>query len=90
MLAKPSKKLLHLLGEAIASLPLYPQQPMTTQTDRKARQAGLIIKKHRRGTVYTDSMTGASVYNGNRSRKSPRYERCIESFIRRRERGGMD
>lgn len=63
---------------------------MTIQTDRKARQAGLIIKKHRRGTVYSDPMTGESVYNGNRSRKSPRYERCIESFIRRRERGGMD
>jgi hypothetical protein len=89
-LAKPSKRLLPLLGEASASLPLYPQQPMTTRTDRKARQAGLIIKKHRRGTVYADPVTGASVYNGNRSRKSPRYERCIESFIRRSERGGMD
>ena len=89
-LAKPSKRLLPLLGEASASLPLYPQQPMTTRTGRKARQAGLIIKKHRRGTVYADPVTGASVYNGNRSRKSPRYERCIESFIRRRERGGMD
>ena len=63
---------------------------MTQATDRKARQAGLTIKKHRCGTVYTDPVTGASVYNGNRSRKSPRYERCIESFIRRRERGGMD
>jgi hypothetical protein len=62
---------------------------MTLETDRKARQADLTIKKHRRGTVYTDPVTGASVYNGNRSRHSPRHERRIESFIRRRERGGM-
>ena len=89
-LAKPSKKLLPFLGEAIASLPLYFQQPMTIHTDRKARQAGLIIKKHRRGTVYADPVTGESVYSGNRSRKSPRYERCVESFIRRHDRGGMD
>lgn len=78
-----------MLGEASASLPLYPRQIMTLETDRKARQAGLIIEKHRRGTVYTDPVTGASVYNGNRSRHSPRHERRIESFIRRRERGGM-
>ena len=89
-LAKPSKRLLPLLGEASASLPLYPQQPITTRTDRKARQAGLIIEKRRCGTVYTDPVTGSSVYNGNRSRHSPRHERRIESFIRRRERGGMD
>ena len=90
LLAKPSKKLLHLLGEATTSLPLYPKQLMTRQTDRKARQAGLIIEKHRRGTAYADPVTGASVYDGNRSRKSPRHERRIESFIRRRDRGGMD
>ncbi len=63
---------------------------MTRQTDRKARQAGLIIEKHRRGTVYADPLTGESVYNGNRTRKSPRYERCVQAFIRRHDRGGMD
>jgi hypothetical protein len=50
----------------------------------------MTVEKRRRGTVYTDPVTGASVYDGNRSRKSPRHERRIESFLRRRERGGMD
>jgi hypothetical protein len=49
-----------------------------------------MIKKCRRGTVYTDPVTGESVYNGNRSRKSPRYERCVESFVRRHDRGGLN
>ena len=61
---------------------------MTKATDRQARRAGMTIKKCRRGTVYTDPMTGASVYDGNRSRKSPRHERRIDSFLRR-ERGGL-
>ena len=63
---------------------------MTKATDRRAHRAGITIKKCTCGTVYTDPVTGESLYNGNRNRKSPRYERCIESFIRRRERGGMD
>lgn len=62
---------------------------MTKANDRKARRAGLVIEKCRRGTVYSDPVTGESVYDGNRSRKSPRHERRIESFIRRRERGGV-
>lgn len=62
---------------------------MTKASDRKARRAGLVIEKCRRGTVYSDPVTGESVYDGNRSRKSPRHERRIESFIRRRERGGV-
>lgn len=63
---------------------------MTKRTDRLAHRNGLVTKKSRRGTVYTDPVTGESVYDGNRSRKSPRHERRIGSFIRRRERGGMD
>lgn len=47
-------------------------------------------EKCRRGTVYTNPITGKSVYSGNRSSKSFHKEREIESFIRRRERGGMD
>ncbi|MFN4867041.1 MAG: hypothetical protein ACK5GZ_12080 [Cyanobium sp.] len=60
----------------------------TKANDRLAHRAGITIKKCRRGTVYTDPVTGASVYDGNRSRKSPRHERRIESFLRR-DRGGM-
>jgi hypothetical protein len=63
---------------------------MTKANDRLAQRAGLILKKCRRGTVYVDPVTGESVYEGNRSRKSPRHERRIESFIRNRQRGGMD
>lgn len=61
---------------------------MTQATDHRAHRDGQTIKKCCGGTVYTDSVPCESVYNGNRSRKSPRYERCIESFVRRRERGG--
>ena len=63
---------------------------MTQATDRRARRAGMIVKKRRRGTVYTDPVAGASVYTGNRSRKSFHGERKIEAFLRRRERNGMD
>ena len=83
-------KLLHFSHEANASLSRFTSRDMTQATDRQAHRAGMTIKKCRRGTVYTDPVTGASVYDGNRSRKSPRHERRIESFIRRRERGGMD
>jgi hypothetical protein len=61
---------------------------MTKATDRQARRVGMTIKKCRRGTVYTDPETGASIYDGNRSRKSPRHKRRIEIFLRR-ELGGM-
>jgi hypothetical protein len=63
---------------------------MIQATDHRAHRAGLTIKKCRSGKVFTDPVTCESVYNGNRSRKSQCYERCIESFVRRRERGGMD
>jgi hypothetical protein len=62
---------------------------MTKSTDRRAQRAGITVEKCRRGTVYTDPVTGDSVYNGNRSRKSPRHERLLELFFRRRERGGV-
>jgi hypothetical protein len=55
---------------------------MTKATDRKARQAGLNVEKCRRGTVYSDPITGKSFYNGNRSRKSFRHERRLEAFLR--------
>jgi hypothetical protein len=61
---------------------------MSKATDRQARRSGMTIKKCRRGTIYTDPVTGASVYDGNRSRKSARHERRIDSFLRR-ERGGL-
>jgi len=73
-----------------AALPLYPQQTMTQATDRRARRAGLNVKKRRCGTVYADPVTGESVYTGNRRWKSFHRERKIESFLRRRERNGMD
>lgn len=62
---------------------------MCKKKDRLAHSAGYEIRKCRRGTVYSDPVTGESVYDGNRSRKSPRHERRIESFLRRRERGGV-
>lgn len=66
---------------------------LTNMTDssfvRRARRAGLIVKKHRRATVYIDPVTGKTVSDGNRSKKSYRQERCIDSFIRMRERGGL-
>jgi hypothetical protein len=55
---------------------------MTKATDRQARQAGLNVEKCRRGTVYSDPITGKSFYNGNRSRKSFRHERRLEAFMR--------
>ena len=63
---------------------------MNTSIERRARRAGMTVKKCRRGTVFTDPITGKSVYDGNRSSKSYHKEREIESFLRRRERGGMD
>jgi len=63
---------------------------MPKAQDRKARKAGLIIEKHRRGTVYSDPITGESIYNGNRSRKSFRHERRLESFLRKAGRNGLD
>lgn len=62
---------------------------MKTSTDRRARRAGLNVRKCRRGTVYSDPVTGESLYDGNRSSKSYHKEREIESFLRRRERGGL-
>jgi hypothetical protein len=55
---------------------------MTKATDRQARKAGLSVEKCRRGTVYSDPITGKSFYNGNRSRKSFRHERRLEAFLR--------
>jgi len=63
---------------------------MKTSTKRRALKAGVIVKKCRRGTVFTDPITGKSMYDGNRSRKSYHKEREIESFLRSRERGGVD
>jgi len=62
---------------------------MTQASDRRAHRDGQTIKKHCCGAVYADPVTGESVNNGNRTRKPPRYERCVQSFIRRHERGGM-
>jgi hypothetical protein len=55
---------------------------MTKSQDRQARKAGLDVKKCRRGTVYSDPVTGQSIYNGNRSRKSFRHERRLGAFLR--------
>ena len=62
---------------------------MKTSIERRARRCGLNVKKCRRGTVYSDPVTGESLYDGNRSSKSYHKEREIESFLRRRERGGV-
>ena len=62
---------------------------MTKATDRLARRAGLTVKKCRRGTVYGDPLTGESIYDGNRSRKSLRHEHRIGSFIRDRAERGL-
>lgn len=62
---------------------------MPKAQDRKARRVGLIIEKHRRGTVYADPVTGESFFNGNRSRKSFRHERRLETFLRKAERSGL-
>lgn len=95
-------KVLTAIGLALADLSWYnrkvvntalpsplPPGVMTKATDRRAYRAGMTVKKCRRGTVYSDPVTGKSVYDGNRSRKSPGHERRIESFISRRERGGV-
>lgn len=55
---------------------------MTKATDRRAHKLGLETKKRRRGTVYSDPITGKSFYDGNRSRKSFRHERRLEAFLR--------
>jgi hypothetical protein len=62
---------------------------MKTSIERRARRAGLDVRKCRRGTVYLDPISGDSVYDGRRSNKSSKHERRIESFIRRREHGGL-
>lgn len=77
------------MARALSAFPFYLGTTMSHEKDRLARRAGYTIKKCRRGTVYSDPVTGESVYDGNRSRKSPRHERRIESFLRRRERCGM-
>lgn len=63
---------------------------MPKSQDRRAAQAGLNIKKCRRGTVYSDPATGESIYNGNRSHKSFRHERRLESFLRKAGQNGLD
>jgi hypothetical protein len=63
---------------------------MTTSSLRRARRAGMTVKKCRRGTVYTDPLTGKSIYDGNRSKKSFRQERLIDNFLRNAERLGLD
>lgn len=68
--------------EVSLSAPFTTQTTMTKTQDRQARQAGLTVVKRRRGTVYSDPITGKSIYNGNRSRKSFRHERRLEAFLR--------
>jgi hypothetical protein len=63
---------------------------MTTSNLRRARRAGLTVRKCRRGTVYTDPLTGKSIYEGNRSKKSFRQERRIDGFLRNAEQLGLD
>jgi hypothetical protein len=63
---------------------------MTTSSLRRAHRAGMTVKKCRRGTVYTDPLTGKSIYDGNRSKKSFRQERLIDNFLRNAERLGLD
>jgi hypothetical protein len=63
---------------------------MTTSSLRRARRAGMTVKKCRRGMVYTDPLTGKSIYDGNRSKKSFRQERLIDNFLRNAERLGLD
>ena len=63
---------------------------MKRSTAQRARKAGLLSHRCRRGTIWSDPLTGKSVYDGNRSTKSPRSERELESLIRHREKGGLD
>ncbi|MCP9932441.1 hypothetical protein KBZ08_00765 [Cyanobium sp. Candia 9D4] len=62
---------------------------MSNTTERLARRAGFVVKKHRRGTSYVDPVTGLSFYDGNRSSKSWQHQRRIESVIRKRDRLGL-
>lgn len=62
---------------------------MNKSLERRARRAGLAVQKCRRGTIVIDPVTGKSIYDGNRSTKSMRHERRIESFLRRAEQGGL-
>jgi hypothetical protein len=63
---------------------------MAKYTQRRALRAGLVIKQCRRGMIIVDPTTGKSVYDGNRSSKSPGHERRIDAFIRKAERCGLD
>lgn len=61
---------------------------MTKSMDRQARQAGLAVKKCRRGTVYSNPVTGQSIYSGNRSRKTFRHQRRLDAFLRGAKQNG--
>jgi hypothetical protein len=63
---------------------------MPLSTNRRASRAGVSIKQCRKGTMYIDSISGRSIFDGRRSRKSRRHERRIESFFSQAEKGGLD
>lgn len=62
---------------------------MSKAIDRRARRAGLTIKKSRRGTVYANPLTGLSIFDGLRSTKSWHHDRRVDAFFRKVEKGGL-
>jgi len=61
-----------------------------SEIKRRALRAGLIIKQRCKGTVLEDPITGESIFFGNRSHHGPHSERQYRSFLRKREKGGLD
>ena len=63
---------------------------MSNAFDRQANRAGIISENRCRGTLYTDPMTGATFFDGRRSRHSFQHERRRERFLRQaRQRRGI-
>jgi len=69
--------------------PLSYLPAMTHSIDRRASRIGVTIKKCRKGTMYIDLISGRSIFDGNRSRKSVRHQRGIDSFFSHAEKGGL-
>ena len=62
----------------------------TNSVLRRARRAGVPVKKTRHGWVLGDVGHPDSFFLGQRSHRNRHSERRIDSRLRRREKGGLD
>ncbi len=60
-----------------------------SEIHRRARRAGLNVKKTRRGWVLGEVGHGDSLFFGQSSSRSWHSERRIKSFLTRHEKGGI-